>query len=240
MNSIASPVPPVSNPIHKAGLIGWSIGAWRVLRNAPVRIVLLAWLPILFEGVVQLLPGSGIVLSKLLTPLVSCWVLVMLHALCTQGRFAPSAAVAVCRARWRGLMAVVLLAFMTFAFQMLVAGVMAGPGQATALALGDIGRLSLERAQLAGILAVGIVPAMALMFVMPLLMLDGMGLTRALRDNVRAIALHRGSVSGLTVLLASGVAAAVYWPLVLLPLSPAMLCIGYSAYRATFHGRNTA
>ena len=55
----------------------WLLQSLRMFRHAPLRFYLLPWLPIALEAAIQTVPVIGVVLTKLLVPLCSAWVLWM-------------------------------------------------------------------------------------------------------------------------------------------------------------------
>jgi hypothetical protein len=213
----------------------WLTNAWLLFRTAPWRILLLSVFPILVEGVVQLLPSAGIVLSKLLTPFASAWVLVLLDNKARGDRFAMAHAGGLWFARLVPLVPVALVCAGAFAFQLGVAAAFAGRDQAFALAVGDVANLHLGRTGLGLILASGMLPAALLLFLMPRVVLDGVGFARGLRDSLRGVAGHWRPVAMLAMLDAVAIVGMVWFPPLLLALLPFALLTGYTSYRDVFH-----
>lgn len=212
----------------------WLADAWRLFRRAPVRMFLLSLLPVAVEALVQLAPGVGIVASKLLTPLASAWVLALIHHKARGGHFAPAAASGVWLSRLALLLWVALLSAAVFAFQLLVAAMLGGVDQSLALAAGDIANLHFDRVELACIFASGMLPAALLMFVMPRVLLDGIGVGRALGESLRCVVRYWRPVALLTLLVAALIGAILWLPLLLLVLLPFATLVGYTSYRDVF------
>lgn len=212
----------------------WLTEAWRLLRRAPLRMYLLSLLPLAVEAALQLVPGSGIVLSKLLTPLAGAWVLVQLDSKARGTVFAPAAAGSVLRSRLAPLLLVSLLCTAVFVFQLLVAAALGGIDQAVALATGDIANLHFGRVELAVILTSGLLPGMPLMFLMPRVLLDGVGVGRALLESARHVLLYWRPVVMVTLLVAGLIVAMLWLPLLMLVLPSFALLVGYTSYRDVF------
>lgn len=212
----------------------WIVGGWRMYLRAPVRIFLIAVLPILAEGMLQLLPVAGIVASKLVTPLVFAWVLAMLHAKFEDAQFAPRAMATACAGRRGPLVGVALLSLAVFALQLAVTWAIGGADQATALALGQVAALELTKPQLALIFASGTIPGVALMFVLPRILFDGRGILDAMVDNAKAVRIHWKALVVVWLVSAAAVASVLWFPLLLLLILPFSLCVGYASYRDVY------
>ena len=223
-------------PARPAGQIfaAWMRGAWRLFRLAPLAILALSLLPILVEAALQLLPGIGIVLSKLLTPPASAWVLVMIDSRARAGAFAPRRAT---RRWWTRLPQIALAAVLlgaVFAFQMLTAALIGGSDQAMAFALGDIERLTLSRAEVAAVLASGVIPGSLVIFVVPRVVLDGNGVGPAIIESLSLVVRYWRPVAMYAALSAALIASLLWVPLLLLVFLPLAGCAGYAMYRDVF------
>lgn len=212
----------------------WLAASWRLFRLAPLALIGLALLPIAFEGLWQAVPVAGVVVSKLLTPFASAWSLAMLDRKVRHGAFDARAATRRWAARLPALAAVAILSAGVFAAQLLVAAWIGGVGQAAAVAFGRFDAIELSRAQLAAVLASGFVPSTFLMFVMPRVLLDDLGVAGAVRESAGAVLRYWKAVTLLTALTAALLVATLWWPWMLLVLLPLGLCVGYSAYRDLF------
>lgn len=223
-------------PDRTAGqiLAAWMRGTWCLFRLAPLAIFALSVFPIAVEAALQVVPHAGIVLSKLLTPLASAWVLVMLDKKARTGSFTPLQAARLWWARLpRIVLASVLLAGV-FAFQLLAAAVLGGGEQALALALGNMDELTLSRVQLAAMLASGMLPGSLLMFVGPRVVLDGLGVWPAIGESLQLVGHYWRPVAVFAVASALLVASLLWMPLVLLVFLPFATCAGYAVYRDVF------
>lgn len=221
----------VSTLDRRARMRNWLRDGVQLWRAHPFGALGLALAPIVFEGVCQLVPGAGIVLSKLLTPFASAWTLVMLDARVRRGAYAPGASLRHVLGRARSLLALALVALALFCMQCAVAALLGGPAQAAALASGDVAALTLDRAELALVLASAVLPATALMFALPRVLLGGMNARAALVDNARLVRRHAPAVIAFGALMTVLVGSIVYAPWMLLILLPLGLCTGYAAYR---------
>lgn len=229
-----APSTPSTPSVPATRLLLWLGDAVRMLRAAPLRILLLAFAPILFEALCQALPHVGIVLSKLLTPLAGGFALMLLHGRVRHGAFAPVAALRTCIARSAAMAGVAALSALVFVVQLGVAAAVAGGDQALAIASGDMAALCMSRSQLALMLASGLVPGLALMTVTPRVLLGARGLRDALADNAAAL-LRAWKPVGLAMLLTAAMLAALPWqPAILLLLVPFGLTVGYAMYRDLF------
>ncbi|MEN1942081.1 hypothetical protein WCE41_13535 [Luteimonas sp. MJ246] len=212
----------------------WCAQAWRIYRVAPLRILLLALAPVVFEGLVQLTPSAGIVLSKLLTPAVSAWVLVMLDCKLRRHGFSPGASGWQTASRWRQVAGLTLVGLLVFSVQMAMAALIGSPAQAMALAVGDIAGIGFSRMEMAGVLASGAAPMLLLFFVGPRMMLDGLRLWPAVLENARLLQRCWQPMVFYSLVMALMLAGLTWMPLLLLVFLPAGLCIGYAAYRDVF------
>lgn len=212
----------------------WCALGWRIFRAAPVWIWLLALIPILFEALVQLMPTAGTGVSKLLTPAISAWVLVMLDCRARGSVFAPGAAACKTAARWRQVAGLALASLAVFAVQLSTAALLGSQAQAIALATGDIAGMAYSQIEMACILASGMIPMLFLFFVGPRMMLDGLRLGPAIVENARLLLRCWRPMVLYSASMAMILAGLLWMPLLLLLLLPAGLCIGYAAYRDVF------
>lgn len=222
---------PVSTPDRRARMRDWLRDGARLWRAHPFGVLGLALAPIVFEALCQLVPGAGIVASKLLTPFASAWALVMLDGRVRRGAYAPVASGRHVIRRAPALLGLIAVALGVFAFQCAVAALLGGPAQAVALASGDLAALTLDRTQFALVLASGALPGMALMFAFPRVLLDAMDARAALVDNARLVRRHARAAIAIGLLSAVLVGGMVFAPWLLLFLLPMALCTGYAAYR---------
>lgn len=215
-------------------VVRWLEAGVATLRRAPLKIVVLSLLPVAGEAVCQMIPLAGIVLSKVLTPWLSAWALLALDAKVRSGRFTLRMCAGMLMNQRRSMGALSVLGLGVFAFQVAVAIALAGPTQAWALMTGDVARLQMDRLQVAAMLASGIVPAMALAFVLPRLVLAHRGIVDALGDNLRGWRRAWRPLLAYSALTAALVAGLVWWPVVLLLLLPMGLVATFTMHRDVF------
>lgn len=235
MNAVAIPDSGKVYPTWRC-TVHWLVAGLRLLRRAPLAVFALSVSPIVVEALLQTVPTAGVVVSKLLTPFAMAWALAMLDAKARHGVFDTRSTSRRWAARLPALSRVALLAAAVFVFQLALTALIAGPAQAGALAMGQLDVLELSRVQLAAIFVSGMLVSTPLMFVMPRVLLDGIGITAAIRESIAAVWRHRRPVAVLTVSSAALVASVLWWPWVLLVVLPLVFCVGYAAYRDVFDG----
>ncbi|GAA3925817.1 hypothetical protein [Luteimonas lutimaris] len=213
----------------------WLGEGWQVFRRAPVRLLLLSLLPILIEGLLQLVPLVGVAVSKLLTPLAGAWIWCLVDARVRSGRFAPKASTVRWLHRLPAALQWAVIALVVFGFQLLVAGLMGGTDAVKAMATADAAGLNLDRVQLAWVLASGVLVATPLMFVLPLVLLDEIAIDAAVVRSLRAVLAYWKPVALVTALTTAILMGLVWMPLLLLVLLPFGVTVGYAAYRDVFH-----
>lgn len=207
------------------------IAVWRV---APVRLTLLAALPIVVEALCQAIPTAGIALSKALTPIAAAYALLLLDAHARTGRFQPSA---VAVRAWRGRRtwpALAAIGLATFAFQLAVAAGLSGVDQALAVARGDLASLRMDRLALGSMLASGLLPGVLLVFAIPRMVVDGIDARAALAENARLLATTWRPVVAAMLATAALLAGALWHPALLLVMLPLCFVTGYAMYRDLF------
>ncbi|ANB17321.1 hypothetical protein [Dokdonella koreensis] len=235
-----SHLPATMNPTHEPIAAGWGVAvrwlrhAGTLFRRAPLRFWLLALLPIVVEGLVQLLPTFGVVASKLLTPLASAWVLLMVDRRVRAGTFAPAAAARTAWGRAWSILLLAAVAVLAFAFQVGVAFLLGGAAQAGALATGNLAAITFTRGQLAAVLVSGLLPAAFMFFAAPRVVIDGLGVGAALVENARRLALLWRPVLAYTVAMGALIAGMLWQPWLLLVLLPFGVYVSYAAYRDVF------
>lgn len=212
----------------------WCMQGWRIFRLAPASIFLLALIPIVAEGLMQLAPGMGVIVSKVLTPIVGAWVLLMLDHKVRDALFGPRMAAREVGRRWNKVAVIALVSLVVFGFQVLVAAIVGNQEQAMAFATGDIAGIAFSRAELAGILTSGLIPSVLLFFVFPRMLLDGLSLGPAFVENARLLVCYWRPIALYTLATAALMGSLLWAPITLLVLLPAGLCIGYGAYRDVF------
>jgi hypothetical protein len=176
-------LPPPAWPARR--FLHWCGLAWGMFRRAPLRLMGLCLLPMLVEIMLQvLIPMAGVVISKLLVPIASVWCLLATDQRARSGRFAMGQA-AVRALRLRGvLVQVALVSACVFGIQMSLAWGLAGPAAAWGMVVLDQDALiQVSQAQVACVLASGLLPAMLLFFTVPRMVLDRLPLVQALREN---------------------------------------------------------
>ncbi|WP_312708918.1 hypothetical protein [Stenotrophomonas sp.] len=225
---IAGTAPP-SRSWPARRLLHWLVLTARMLRRAPLRLFLLALLPMLVEIALQLVvPIAGVVLSKLVVPLVSMWALLMLDRFVRGGSFAPlQEGRRLCASPATAIM-LALVSALVFASQVAMAGVLAGPAAAGAFVLGDSAMLAttVTRLQIALVLASGLPLGMLLLTTMPRALLDGRPVLAALRDNLGLLRDGWRPLVAYLLLNAALLVALPFLPWLLLPL----LLLGYVSY----------
>ncbi|MFP7722604.1 hypothetical protein [Lysobacter sp. A3-1-A15] len=230
MSSSAPAIPLHSTRAH--AWLGVALGVWQ---QAPVRLTLVAFAPVLLEGLLQMVPIVGVVLSKLAVVIASGWALLVVDAVVRNGAADPARQ---CRRLLRapGVFGVALLGVAVFAFQLLVCSVVVGPAQAALLATGQNAALAISPTTLGWVFASGLLPGAVLMFVLPLVVLDGQTPCNAIRRSIVLATRHWPCVAIFTAIQVALVVPAPRVPALLLLLLPFGLCSTYAIYR-TVHAR---
>lgn len=221
-------------PIRRLG--HWLVEAWHVFRRAPIRLYALAVLPMLVEVALQFgVPAGGVVLSKLVVPVVSAWSLLMAHGVVVRNRAAPGAALGALWAIRASLPGLALLSASIFLVQVVAMRLLAGPAGAMALVTAEpAGVAAFTRLDVAISLAVGAIPAVALLFFAGTrIVLDGVPVLDAILENLRLLRRNPVVLLAWSAANAGLLLALVYQPWLLLVLLP-MGLIGYVAWRDVF------
>jgi len=117
----------------------WFAEGARLWRRAPVMLFLLAFVPLLVEGLVQLIPLVGFVLSKFVAPLMSFGLIFGLDALARGERLRVSHLFMPFRdGHFSGAARLVLWTMLVPALQVTVATIVYGPAALDAIVLGHI------------------------------------------------------------------------------------------------------
>lgn len=237
MHTASSPAFPQAphQPWPARRFLTWCAQAWRMFRTAPLRWMALCLCPMLIEAVLQAgIPVAGVVLSKLLVPMVSVWWWVTTDQRARSGRFALGQALRRTLALRGALILVALMSACVFVMQVLLAWGLAGGTAARMLMTADPGvAQAFSRAQVACVLGSGAIPAMLLFFTVPRMVLDGLPAGRALRENLRLLRTGWRPLAVSLLVSCALVVGFVYQPWLLLLVLP-LGYVGYWAYRDTF------
>lgn len=222
-------------PVSWTRIGHWLVEAGRILRHAPARLLLLPFLPIMIESLVQQVPVWGVVLSKLYVPIVGAWLLLMVHGRIQHEGFAPSRNLVQLVRRRQAVMTLALIGVGVFGVQCLVASALAGPSAAIGLASNDpLAVAALGRTGLAITLASGALPMSVLFFVCPHLILSGRGVGTSIREGLARLRTWWPPVLVMMLVSAVLLMAMLWQPATLLILVPLSFLIGYAAYRDAF------
>lgn len=239
MNTVNHPLPITT--VDRQPPVSWTrIGAWladagRMLRRAPARLILLPFLPLVVEMLLQQLPTIGIVLSKLITPAVGAWILLMLHDRIQHGGFAPGRNLARLRQRRHAVLTLAILGVGVFGLQCLVAMTLGGPAAAIGLIGNDpVAMATLGQRGLAMTLASAALPMTVLFFVCPQLVLSDRGVGESLRDGLAKLRSWWPPVILTMTMSAFLLALALWQPAALLLLVPLGFLLGYAGWRDAF------
>ncbi len=221
---------PASVPARHA--LDWLGQGWRLLWRAPLRLILLSLAPFVAEFLLQLIPGAGIVASKLIVPIVQAGVWVGLD-----GMFHGRPLRVAClgegfrRERLAPLAGLSLWFLIVFATQLLVVAAVFGPEVSGALLLGHVHRELAGPAILLVVLP-GLVPGTFVMLSTPLVLFDHLGPTRAVARSVRLVLASPAAFALFTLLTGIMLGLALLARAVpLLVLAPWFLTSSYAAYR---------
>lgn len=216
----------------RAGL--WVRLAFRIIAKAPSHMILLPFLPVLAEMLLQMLPGVGMLLSKLTVPALTAWTLLMVDNKARLGAARPVSSLMHLGGRPSALVGLAILGVLVFAIQCLTAWLLLDVGAALILATGQIDAVGLDRTQLGWVLASGALPSFFLFFVAPRVALAGRSVPIALLDNLARLCAWWRPVMVFMAVMAAALAVVPWQPGLLLILIPLGCMIGYSGYRDAF------
>lgn len=221
---------PASRALH------WFAQGARLWRRAPVILVLLGLAPLLVEGLVQLIPVVGFVLSKFVTPLFSLGLIIGLNALARGGRLRASHLFAAFdKDRLPVAARLALWSMLVPAFQCALAALIYGPAAIDAVVFGHL----LQHPELMTLafnfclILPGVLLGTFLTLAPPLALLAGVAPTQAIVLGIRRMLaaplpfalLALASVGIVSVLLAS-----TWWSLLALLLLPFLHATGFAAW----------
>ena len=216
----------------------WLADAGQTLRQAPTRLILLPFLPLVVEMLIQQLPTMGIVLSKLITPAIGAWILLMLHDRSQHGGFAPGRNLARLLQRRHAVLTLAIIGVGVFVMQCLVAMALAGPAAAMGLISNDpVAVAALGQRGLAITLASAALPMAVLFFVCPQLILSGRRVGESLREGLAKLRTWWPPVTAMMLMSALLSALALWQPAALLLLVPLGFLVGYVAWHDAFAPR---
>ena len=225
------PLPAATVPALRA--LVWYREGLRLWARAPIALLLLSIVPFAVELALQLIPVVGVVLSKLVCPIVQAGLWVGLAGV-IHGRPLRAACLTegLHRGRIRTLAVLGVCLLVIPAVQVLVAALVFGPG---AIGIVLLGQPRPDPSGLGFVLVLllsGVLPATWLMLSMPFVLFDRLGAVRAVSRSLAfaraapgAFALFALGSAGLLVLVVLGRG------LPLLLLAPWMLAANLSAYR---------
>ena len=229
--------------ISTRSAIAWWASGFGLLRRAPIRLSIVCLLPLVVEGLVQLIPLVGTPLSKIIVPLVGNGILVVFDRFWTTGNVA-----------WRGLLwsfaaknrgpalQLALISASVFVLQVALATAIYGPAAFDAVVLGH----PHAHPELAGrtfvlvLILPGLLPAGLLLFAGPLVVLCGRRPVEAATSSIRLMASSPGALAFTCLTMAAMITVSLLWGysmLLLLVFFPWMGATGYMAYRDVFVGR---
>ena len=230
-------------PISTRSAISWWASGFALLRRAPIRLSIVCLLPLLVEGLVQLIPLVGTPISKIVVPLVGNGILVVFDRFWTTGNV-----------EWRGLLwsfaaknraralQLALISASVFVMQILVATSVYGLAVFDAVVLGH-GHAHPELAGRTFVLVLilpGLLPATLLLFAGPLVVLRGRRPVEAVISSIRLLLSSPGALAFTCCTMVAMITVSLLWGysvFLLLVFFPWMGATGYMAYRDVFVGR---
>lgn len=232
-----APGVPNQNPLSRGGrqFAGWLTGGWQLFRRAPLGLIGLVILPVAVETLIQsYIPAVGIPLSKWIVGMIGGVFWVALHQLDQCGRLQLASAFGRVGRQWPSLAGLALVLLLVYVTQIAVGYLVIGPATVDLLILGDsTTAAALGKFQSALILSAGVPLSTLLMFAAPLLLIEKLPLTQALRGSFRMVARNAMAICWLAVTTAVVVfLAPATWLLSVLLAGPWLLCVGYAAFRS--------
>lgn len=222
---------PASRALH------WFAQGARLWRRAPVMLVLLGFAPLFVEGMVQLVPVVGFVLSKFVTPLFGFGLTIGLDALVRGDRLRFSHLFAAFqKGRLPAAARLALWTMLVPAFQCALVTLIYGPAALDAVVLGHLSQHPelVTHAFVLCLILPGLPLATLLTLATPLALLAGVAPTRAVVLSVRRV-LSAPLPFALLTLVTGGVLGAAlsgaWWGLLALLLAaPWLMAAGFTAW----------
>ena len=236
MNTDAS-----DNRITAARALRWWTGGLAFLRQAPLRLSLLALIPLVVEIAFQMVPTLGIVLSKFATPIAV--VLVYLaydNFVRTRAVDLPGASRRLGSLGWDRLAGLAMISFLVYATQILIGYLIHGDAAIDVAVLGrtEEHKELLDSRFLLTLILPGLIPGTLLMFFGLLVGLGGQRPVAAARISVETMLASPAAFIA-TLLVTSALAAvAILWGygIGLLLFAVWATATGFVAYRDVFEG----
>lgn len=236
--------PPGSIPVYRPGLaagarrgLTWYLTSLRLWRRSPFKFTVLALVPLVLEGLIQLIPDAGTVLSKVIVPLLAAGILVGVDRLARTGAmpwrclfsgFAPR--------RLPGLLCLSLVGLSVFATQIAVAVLVYGHGVVDGVVWGHLrAHPALESRAFTEVLILpGLLVATLLLLAVPLFLFECLGPPAAVWQSLKRVAAAWPAFAvalGLQLLLMALALSSLPGILLLLVLTPLSTLVTYVAYR---------
>lgn len=210
----------------------WYGAGFRLWRRAPLSLLLFSFAPLVAEGLLQLVPVIGVLISKIVFWAVLGGVFVALDEVAQGGRLRARSALRVLRRP--GLPTLLDLGVWMlpiFGFQLLCASVVYGPS-ALNVAVGLAPAQSKTTAFVLLLMISGQLPATLLMFALLFVLFEGLRPGQAAVLSVRTV-LRAPATFGLMMITSAALMALAValrlWPLLI--LVPWLTAVGYAAYR---------
>jgi len=219
---------------------GWIAQSFKLWRLSPFKYTLLSLAPLVAEGLLQLVPEAGVLLSKVLAPMVAAGILLGVDQLARTGKLSWRCVLAgFLHKRLGGLVLVATLTSLAvFATQISVASWVYGGGRVfDAVVLGHMSaHPGLRTHFFTEVLIVpGVVPATLLALVIPFFLFEDMGVLSSLGQGVRRLLSVWSVFAAFLVLNAALFAVALLdgpSVLLLLVVMPWSTLFTYVVYRA--------
>jgi hypothetical protein len=223
--------------LSRGRFLSWVVEALRLWRRAPLRLIGLSLVPVLVEIPLQLIPGVGIVLSKIAVCMIGAGLFLGVDALARGERLRAGCLLAGLRGPRRRPVAVLSLWALTItATQLLVAALVYGGAAALDVLLGHRTALMAGPAFRLVLFLPGVVPGTLLMLAMPAVVLDGVPPRRAVKLSVQQV-LAFPAAFGTFMLISMGfialmvVTGGLFLLVPFMVLAAGTLVVNYVAYR---------
>lgn len=214
--------PPTSVPLRASRGLRWCVDALRLWRRAPWKLLVLGIAPLVFEGLLQLVPWIGVTLSKLAVPMLIMGVLLGLDALARKGTMRwASLFDAFGGGRFRdGLLLALLWGGSVFALQQLGAALVYGWPAVDAVWLGHMtAHRALQTHTFENVLILpGVVVTVLLALAPTLFLFGGRSPWRAVGESLRFVVRHPAPFMVFALINIALVAAALSFSLGMLLL----------------------
>lgn len=224
----------VKRPSEAARALHWYAGGLRLWARAPLRLLILSNIPLLVELCLQQIPVAGVLISKLLAPIVTAGVLLGVQSLADGQRLRSDCILAALNPeRLPKLLRLNVLLLSIFAFQVMVAVLGYGTAGLQAALFLKMASSVVTRGFELTMMLPGAIPGTFLMLAMPLVLFSREAPLAAAMHSMHSVVCTPIAFIVYAIISTAALASALTWGhfLPVLLLQPWSLTSMYCAYR---------